>query len=210
MAKDREYQKYKIEMQDLEVAHKNLKSTWMNERKDAPSPKLESFKKNKSISSGRHSRSGMKTLPLSKLNNTMGGGFNSARGSIGKHDRLKNKSLTSKVVPNTLKKNLMNKRKKCNAFSISGSNSVNVSRNSHPAKGECYQFERRCSLSPSVPSCVTSIPHNPGYEESEDNFSERGADFLGTDPASGYGINIVYARDDGNFMENGNDYEDVQ
>lgn len=141
-AKDKEFAKYKTDMQDLEVAHRNLKSTWMHEQRKeggAPSPKLDTFKKNKSISSGRHSRTGMKTLPLSKLNNTMGGGgFNSARGAIGKHDRLKNKSLTSKVVPNTLKKNLMNKRKKCNAFSISGTNSVNISRNSHPAKGEGY------------------------------------------------------------------------
>lgn len=61
-----------------------------------------------------------------------------------------------------------------------------------------------------MPSCVTSIPPNPGYEESEgDNFSERGGEFLGTDHASGYGINIVYTRDEGGFLDNGNDFEEV-
>lgn len=52
---------------------------------------------------------------------------------------------------------------------------------------------------------MTSIPpQNP--EESEDNFSERGNEFLATENASNYGINIVYARDDGNLMEGVNDY----
>ncbi len=108
--KEREFHKYREEMRELEVAHRNLKSTWMNERKD-PQPstspctsRIASFKKNKSISSGRSSRTGISTLPLNKLSNTLGsGGFNSARGPLAKTEKTKNiKSVTQKVLPNSL------------------------------------------------------------------------------------------------------------
>lgn len=192
-AKEREFTRYRAEMQELEVAHRNLKKTWMQQA--SPGPALAPAP-TKSLSTDRErtARSALKTLPLGKLNSTLGGGsFHSARGTLKSESRAK-KALTQKVLPTSLKKKLLqHKRKKNN--SAFASNSVNVSHNSQPPlpASSSRPEDRRASLSPSLPSCATSVPrshhHLHPYAESEDTLSERG-EFLATEHGSacgGYG-----------------------